>query len=278
MASFYILLAIFLWSSLGVMVRLSGVPVHILIFYSLMVSVIVQGAILCRKKYRKEIPDFKKFRYPAFLAVVSLLNTFTFYFAYQHTTIANAVLTHYIAPVIVAFSAPFVLKEKITGKIIFVIILASAGLWVMLDGFSLKEGHTAGIISGIVSGFAYACIVIFLRLHSHRFHPLILSFFTNLFILIMLAPFIREMPLSALWSYLFMGVVHSTIAPILYFKGLQYVTANRAAVLGYLEPVCAILFSMIFLKEIPGFYSLFGGALIILSGYLTLRNTGTENS
>jgi len=67
------------------------------------------------------------------------------------------------------------------------------------------------------------------------------------------------------------GILHSTIAPILYFKGLQYVTANKAAVLGYLEPVGAILFAMIFLEEYPPAVSLIGGALIILSGYLTLR-------
>ena len=68
-----------------------------------------------------------------------------------------------------------------------------------------------------------------------------------------------------------MGIVHSTIAPILYFKGLQLVTANKAAVLGYLEPVCAIIFSMLFLAEVPGTNSILGGMLIIFSGYLTLK-------
>ena len=69
-----------------------------------------------------------------------------------------------------------------------------------------------------------------------------------------------------------MGIIHSTIAPILYFKGLQFVTANKTAVLGYLEPVSAIVLSMIFLSEIPGRKSIIGGLLIIFSGYLTLRS------
>lgn len=68
-----------------------------------------------------------------------------------------------------------------------------------------------------------------------------------------------------------MGIVHSTIAPILYFKGLQYVTANKTAVLGYLEPVIAIIFSVLLLNEHPGINSIAGGALIMFSGYLTLR-------
>lgn len=273
MASFYILLAIFLWSSLGIVVRLSGVEIHILMFYSLIVSLMAQGIFLSGKRYRKEFPAIRNLKYPIILGIISCLNTFTFFYAYKNTTIANAVLTHYTAPVIVAFLAPIFLKEKITGKIIFVIVTASIGLWIMLDGLSLQESQMMGIMSGLVSGIAYALIVIFLRKHSQKFNPLVLVFFTNITILILLSPFIREIPLHALWSYVFMGIVHSTIAPILYFKGLQYVSANRAAVLGYLEPVCAIIFSMLLLQEIPGLNSLIGGMLIIFSGYMTLKDS-----
>lgn len=271
MGSLYVLLAIFLWSSLGIVVRLSGVAVLTLIFYSLLISIIFQGILLFRKNYRREIPDFHKLKYPIILGVVSLINTSTYYYAFKYTTIANAVLTHYTAPIIVAFLAPQFLKEIITRRIILVIIIASIGLWIMLDGLSFKENQMAGIIAGLVSGLSYAIIIIFLRLHSHKFHPLLLSFLTNAFIAILLAPFVREIPFHAILSFLIVGIVHSSIAPILYFKGLQLVTANRAAVLGYLEPVSAIAFAMLFLGEYPSAISLIGGALIIFSGYLTLK-------
>lgn len=271
MGSLYVLLAIFLWSSLGIVVRLSGVAVLTLIFYSLLISIIFQGILLFRKNYRREIPDFHKLKYPIILGVVSLINTSTYYYAFKYTTIANAVLTHYTAPIIVAFLAPLFLKEIITRRIILVIIIASIGLWIMLDGLSFKENQMAGIIAGLVSGLSYAIIIIFLRLHSHKFHPLLLSFLTNAFIAILLAPFVREIPFHAILSFLIVGIVHSSIAPILYFKGLQLVTANRAAVLGYLEPVSAIAFAMLFLGEYPAAISLVGGALIIFSGYLTLK-------
>jgi len=270
-ASLYILLAIFLWSSLGMVVRLSGVEIHVLIFYSVIVSLIVQGVILSHKNFRKEIPGFKRLKYPIMLGLISLLNTFTYFYAFKNTTIANAVLTHYTAPVIVAFLAPFFLKEKITIRIAAVIIIASAGLWIMLNGFSFTEGHTAGIIAGIISGFTYAVIILLVRNYSRDFHPIVFAFFANLVIAVLMAPFIREFPLNAVWSFLVMGILHSTIAPVLYYIGLQSVTANKAAVLGYLEPVSAIILSMIFLSEMPGKNSIIGGTLIIFSGYLTLR-------
>jgi drug/metabolite transporter (DMT)-like permease len=273
MGPLYILSAIFLWSSLGVVVRLSGVAVHILIFYSIAVSVVVQAItiILFYKKYQSDIPELKRLKSPVILGFFSLLNTFTYFFAFKHTTIANAVLTHYTAPVIVAFLAAVFLKEIITRRIIFSLILASVGLLIMLNGFSLEKGQTAGILAGLLSGVAYAIIIIFIRIHAKNFNPLVLAFFTNASILLFLIPFINEFPLKALWSYLVVGIVHSTIAPILYYKGLQIVTANKAAILGYLEPVSAIIFSMLFLNEIPGINSVIGGMLIILSGYLTLK-------
>lgn len=272
MPSLYILLAIFLWSSLGVFVRLSGVSVHVLIFYSIAISVIVQAIILMTGGYRKKIPNFGKLKYPVILGFLSLANMFTFFFAFQNTTIANAILTHYIAPVIVAFIAPLVLKEAVTKRVIFAIVLSSLGLWIMLGGFSLEKSHSLGIIAGLISGFAYAIIIIFTRLHTRKFNPLVLSFFTNSSIVLMLIPFVRETPFKAVWIFIVMGTVHSTIAPVLYYKGLQSVPANRAAVLGYLEPVCAIIFGLFLLKEIPAVKSIIGGILIIISGYLTLRD------
>ena len=68
-----------------------------------------------------------------------------------------------------------------------------------------------------------------------------------------------------------MGVVHSTIAPILYVQGFRSVKANEAAILGYCEPIGATILAFIFFHEVPGITAFFGGAMILLSGYLILR-------
>lgn len=271
MGSLYILIAIFLWSSLGIVVRLAGIPVHLIMFYSIAVSLIVQAAVLSSKKYRAHVPQRKHLKYAALLGVVSLLNTFTYFYAFQNTTIANAVLTHYTAPIIVALLAPVLLKEKISKKIIAAIVIGTTGLLVMLNGFSAEKTQTWGIISGLVSGFMYAMIIIILRCHSQKFHPLVLAFLSNAVIAALLAPFVREFPISALWSFLVIGLVHSTVALALYFKGTRSVTASKTAVLGYLEPMAAIMLSVIFLDEFLSLNTVIGGFMIIISGYITLK-------
>jgi drug/metabolite transporter (DMT)-like permease len=279
---FYILTAIFLWSSLGIVIKLSGMPVHLLMFFSCIISATLIGiAVLSKKELRQQLPNAKKSLYLLILAIISLTNTFSFFFAYKNTTIANAVLTHYTAPVFVAFLAPFFLKERLTMKVLLSIAIASTGLWIMLgispgQFMSLMfagDIETIGIFSGLFSGFAYAVLIIVIRVLAQSFNPFIMTLFQNLIIAFILLPFVRipEGFTSALWAFAVMGVVHATIAPVLYFRGMKEVTANRTAIIGYLEPVCAIILSMIFLGESVNYKTIIGGSMILFSGYLTIK-------
>jgi drug/metabolite transporter (DMT)-like permease len=284
MPSLYILSAILIWSSLGVMVRIAEVEVHVLIFYSTIFSLILQGLMFLSSRYRKSIPPPRNMPFVLLISICLLLNTFTFLFAYSKTSIANAVLTHYIAPVIAAVLAALFLGERITPVIVISIVLSTVGLWVMLGGATITEcikgvfnkgiyitSDLLGIASGLLSGFFYALLIVLVRFFTQRFNPYVLVFLQNLFMALLLLPFINYVPFEKLWLFIIMGAVHSTIAPFLYYKGLSSVLANRAAILGYIEPVGAIIFSMIFLNEYPHLRAYFGGGLIVLSGYLTIK-------
>ncbi|RMG68324.1 MAG: DMT family transporter [Nitrospirae bacterium] len=287
MGSLLVVSAILIWSSLGVFVRLADEPTSVIIFYSTVFSLPLQSLIFINRSIRRDLPGLKNLPYIFVLSVCLLLNTFTFLLAYAKTSISNAVLTHYIAPVIVAFLGALFLKEKVTWKIIASIVLATGGLWIMLGGATIiacikgvfLEGlkvtpDLIGIASGLSSGFFYAVLIILIRYFSQRMNPYVLVFFQNLFIVLILLPFVRVFPLNKLGFFALMGALHSTMAPYLYYLGLSRIQANRAAVLGYLEPVGAIIFSMIFLSEIPHLRAYIGGAIILFSGYLTISEEG----
>ncbi len=284
MASLLIVVAILIWSSLGIFVRLAGVPVHVLLFYSTLFSLLFQSLIFTQKRFREAIPKPKVFPLIFLLSLCLLLNSFTFLFAYSKTSIANAVLTHYTAPVIVAFLGTIFLGERVTVRVVLSIIIASAGLWIMLDGATIiecfrnvfREGFhltpdLLGIISGLLSGFFYAILIVLIRVFMQRMNPYVVVFFQNLFMALMLLPFVNVLPYEKIWIFVIMGLLHSTLAPYLYYWGLRSVLATRTAVLGYLEPVGAIIFGMIFLAEAPPMRAYIGGALILVSGYLTIR-------
>jgi len=279
MGSLYIVSAILIWSSLGIFVRLLDIPVHVIMFYSALFSALLTGTLIFILGWKEFLPGAKGIAFLSFVAPLNLINVFTFFYAYRHTTVANAILTHYIAPVLVAFMAPIFLKEKLTRNILIAVVVATAGLWIMmgadigalLSGIQGTNGNTAGIISGLLSGVAYALLIITFRVNSQKFGALAQTFVLNSVMSVLLLPFVGEFPLHSLHWLLLMGFVHSAIAPFLYLKGLQTVAANRAAVLGYFEPVGAILFGMLLLAEYPSGKSILGGALILVAGYFTLK-------
>ena len=280
----YILVAIFLWSFLGIIIRLSDAPIHNLIFGSCLISSLIIGPLFLKRAYRQELPKGKGLLLFLIIGPLSLINTFSFFYAYKQTSIANAVLTHYIAPIVVAFISPFVLHERLTGKTAIAITIATAGLWVLLGASSgqllnsvtAENNETVGILAGLLSGFAYGLLIIAIRIFARTYHPLVMTFIQNLVIVFILLPFIEGGGnyLSWLWAILIMGSIHSTVAPLLYFRGMREVPAHRAAILGYLEPFSAIILGILFLHERMTALVLLGGTMILFSGYLTLKDPG----
>ena len=278
MAYLYIITAILIWSSLGVIVRYANTQLTYTIFFPALVALITQCTILFSTKERKNIPEVKKIPYLFLIGPVFILNSLSFYYAFTHTTIANAVFTHYTAPIFVAVLAPLLLRESIDRLVITAIVLSTAGLILMFHEFALSEQHMKGIAAGVFSGLTYAVLIILGRSLALRYRPLVITVFQNLVVVFLLLPFIKDVPLHIFGYFLLLGLVHSTAAPLLYIRGLKEVKATRAAVLGYIEPVGAMVFAFVVFREIPPVISFAGGALILYSGYLTIRRKKTRKT
>lgn len=259
-------------------VRNVRAPLVELLFYNNIIAVLLMSFIVFRKGYRETMPKGKALLGFPLIGILSVTNTMAFFYAYQNTSVANTILTHYIAPVLVAFLAPFFLNEPLTKKVFLSVVIASAGLWILLgknpaEIIALLQSpsrDSIGIMSGLLSGVAYAFMLIVLRKFAQNYNPLVLTFLQNLTVAIIIAPFVRGFPVADMYLIAITGIVHSTIAPIIYYKGLSNVTANRAAILGYFEPIGAIIFGMIFFREYPTIGALLGGLLIIYSGYISV--------
>ncbi len=281
-----IITAILIWSSLGIFVRKIELPNQCIIFYTSVIAGSIQFILLLSTGLLKKAKQFDSNTRSILFLVLSPLcftaNAMLFYFAFSNTTIANAVLTHYTAPVFVAILAPLLLKERINKTTWLAIVISSIGLWLILGGkktgidISHGDREHLGIIAGAMSGLAYAFLILIVRKIAPLFSSLFIIFVQNGIVALILLPFVINIHLSLQFiPYLAtLGVVHSTIAPLLYVQGFRSVKAHEAAILGYLEPVGAIILALIFLREIPGFQALLGGALILYSGYMILRSRG----
>jgi drug/metabolite transporter (DMT)-like permease len=274
-----IVAAMLIWSTWGVMIRWLILPPVVVLFYSALVASIAVPVVL---KVRGEF-DLSGVMsvWPLFLglAFASLINNITFFYSLAHTTVSNAVFTHYTAPIFVAVLAPMLIAEKLQKVILISLPLAVAGMTLILlagGGIRLDGPHMSGILAGTASGLAYAFLIIVSRkLSRMRMHHK--AVITLLWITVALtAPAViaseHQLNHGKVLLLITAGLLHSTIAPLLYFSALRIVMAQHAAILGYLEPLAAIPLAILLLGEMPTYLSLAGGFLIMVSGFLVVRD------
>jgi drug/metabolite transporter (DMT)-like permease len=202
-------------------------------------------------------------------------NVLTFFAAMKQTTVAVAVLTHYLAPVLVALLAPVVDRERVRGAVPAALI-AVAGLALVLEPW---RGHAdlLGAGLGAASAVAYAGNVFAVR----RLVPLIGApraiSYHSFVALALMAPFaIATGVVPGLRSLAWVAsgaVVLGAIAGVLYVRGLAVIGSSRAAMLTYVEPVVAVAVGALAWGEPIGQFAVAGVALVVASGVWVARAT-----
>jgi DME family drug/metabolite transporter len=195
-------------------------------------------------------------------------NVLTFFGALRETTVAVAVLTHYLAPVIVAVLAPYIDRERVRGAIPGAIV-ACAGLTLVLEPWR-GDVQILGAVLGTVSAFAYAGNVFTVR----RLVPLIgaarvISYhsFVSVALVLPFAIHTGVVPGAEALAWSAGGaIVLGAASGVIYVRGLAVIGASRAAVLAYAEPVVAVVVGAVAWGEPIGALALAGVALIVASG------------
>ena len=73
-----------------------------------------------------------------------------------------------------------------------------------------------------------------------------------------------------------LGLVTTAFSFSLFMDGLHYIRVQHASIMGYLEPVSAPFYALLFLGQRPHLWTLVGGALIIAAGVLVVAKGQVE--
>lgn len=274
----FILASMVIWSTWGPVIRWLGLPPAVVLFYTSFFAGIIVPVVLSIRGELDISGAGKSWRLFGALVLSSLANNLTYFYALGHTSVSNAVFTHYTAPVFVALLAPLLIEEPLQKETAISLPLALAGMIMIIlagGGFRASSADMPGIAAGAASGVAYAFIIIISRKLSRMLlhHKAVVILLWATAALTAPVAFTADYKLNArtLLLLLATGILHSTLAPLLYYNALRHVIAQHAAILGYMEPLAAIPLAMLLLAEVPSLLSLAGGLLILLSGYLVLR-------
>jgi drug/metabolite transporter (DMT)-like permease len=220
----------------------------------------------------------------ALLAVGALLaaNWVLFFSAFYLTQVAVVELVSYTGPVFVAALVPLIGKERYDRRIVLPLVLALGGMALIIGlGELFLEGSRSYLGAGMAfcTALAYCGLMLTGKRLLGSVSAPVLAFGEYVFAAILLLPavFLLSGPSSAKeWGALAtLGVVHTTIAILIFFSGLRLVRADHAAVFTYAEPVTAVIFAAVFLSEPLGWATVVGGAAVIAAGVLVARMTPT---
>lgn len=205
------------------------------------------------------------------------LNWIFLFQGYKYTSISNATLSYYFAPVFVTILAPFVLKEKLTLSKFLCVLMALIGMFCIVGVDRINGGSDLiGIFYGLLAAGFYASVIL-MNKFLKGIDSIEITVVQLISATITLLPYvlyveglgILSVSSASIPYILILGIVHTGIAYLLYFSSLQGLKGQTIAVLSYIDPVFAIIISAVILKEQLGLLQIIGGVLILGSSFLS---------
>ena len=198
------------------------------------------------------------------------INWICLFEAYNYTSVAAATMCYYMAPVFIILLSPLVFGERITLRKGVCAAVAVFGMVLVSDVLTAGLHGAKGLAFGLVAAAFYAAIVIINRTLKDISGEdrTVIQFAASAAVML---PYVlltenvaalRFTP-SVMALLLIVGVVHTGIAYVLYFGSIAHVPAQTAALLSYLDPVVAVLLSLLVLKEPMSVPAMIGAALVI---------------
>ena len=209
------------------------------------------------------------------------INWILLFEAYSHTTVAVATLCYYMEPTIVLLLSPLIFRERLTAGKLACAAVAIAGMVLVsgVIGDGPQNGSWLGVLLGLGAAVFYSAVVILnkklrdvdamqkttVQMLSAGLAMLPYLLLTNGFSHERFSP-------EAVLLLLVVGIVHTGIAYVLYFGSIERLPVQSVALLSYIDPVSALLFSAFLLKEPLTPLNILGAVMIIGSAVLSEKS------
>ena len=268
---FTYLAALLLFGSNGIIAAAIALPSSdIVLLRTFLGALSLVVMLVTTQRHKLQAPSRPREAAALLLSGAALGASWIFLFrAYQTIGVGISSLLYYCGPIIVMALSPLIFGEKLTGGKIAGFIAVACGAFLIA-----AQSLGGNIVCGIASAFCYALMVIAskgaphieglensaLQVSAAFVTALILTLFTQD------APsfFSPSIAAGIDWrAVVMLGVVNTGIGCLLYFSAVAKLPVQTVAVVGYLEPLSAVVFSAVLLGEAITPVRLMGAALII---------------
>lgn len=278
----FVALAAMLWGTVGiaskVLYGIEDVPPLVVGFFRLGLAVPLLGA-WCWWRLGPAT-----FHFPGrdLLRILALGVAMAFYQVFYFQSVAEigvalaTLITICSAPVLVGASAVLVLGEPFSRRLGVALLLGLIGAG-LLVGVPTDAGNPLGILLAAGAALAYAVFVLCSRTLAHH-DPgkiIVVGFGSGAAIL---APFawasgvqFATWPGSAWAALLYIGLVPTALAYLLYFRGMRDTAATAASILALVEPLTATALAVALFGENLSLSTMIGAAFLMVAMVTLLR-------
>jgi len=197
-----------------------------------------------------------------------------YFAAIARVGVAIAVLvTLCTAPVMVALLSALLLRERLTGAIVLALACALAGtamlIWVGPETGGARRDTLAGVLLALGSAFGYTMLTLCSRTLAGRYHslqPITIGFAAGALLLLPFAlatSFVISYPAGGWALLLYLGLVPTALAYVLFLTGIRSITATVASIATLIEPLTSTVLAWLLFGEQLGPLGVFGAALLL---------------
>jgi len=262
-----------IFGTIGLFVRRIDLPSGEIALYRAAMAAILIGGYLLVTKQKIPLSSIKKELPLLMLSGVAMgFNWILLFQAYKYTTVSVATLSYYFAPVLVTLACPILFREKMTPLRWVCFFCSTAGIALITGVGDLSAGsnHLVGILFGLGAACLYATVILINKFIKgvQGIHRTFLQFLAAVAVLLPYQALTGGFSLGTLsgagWGWLLVvGLVHTGITYCLYFTSLKELPGQQAAILSYIDPLVAVLASVLVLGESMSPVQVLGGALIL---------------
>ncbi|MCP4471892.1 MAG: DMT family transporter [Gammaproteobacteria bacterium] len=266
-----VLMAGAFWSSMGLGIRMiEQANVWQILFYrSIALATFLLCIITIRSRYRP-VRAIRSAGLAGAIGGVGLVFAFAGgIYAIQTTTVANAMFLFAAAPFLAAVAGWVILREQVRRATWVAMVFAVIGIAIMvINGFA--AGKMVGNLSALLSAVGFAVFSIALRWGKLE-DMLPAVFLAGIFAIVTagavchFAEFGFELPRNDIAIVVVLGVFQVGMGLVLYTIGSRVVPAGELVLLSMTEVVLGPLWVWIFVGETVSFYTLLGGAILMLA-------------
>ena len=272
-ARLMLIVSMAIFGTIGLFRRNIDISSGELAFYRAVLATVFIGLFLLVTKSAIPFPKIKK-QLPLLIlsGAAMAFNWILLFEAYNYTTVSAATLSYYFAPVLVTLLCPVLFKEKMTIKQWICFVMSTVGI-VLITGIGSSDtgsNHFKGILFGLGAACLYATVILLNKFIKgvdglHRTFLQFVAASVSLLPYVLLTDGINIARLDGkgIALLLVVGLVHTGITYCMYFSSLKELPGQKAAILSYIDPLVAVICSVVILREEMTVPQIIGGVLIL---------------